>query len=172
MIPRFVYTIVICLNLTGVGSIWAQGGYGGMRSQPPPSKPVPTAPTTVRQQQQQKKTEHVIVAGGSDVTAGIQQYVDAASKKSSDKKFHIKHAGQDIALGSLKVHDDRMADLGGGKYVACTDMRGADGKAYDVDFFLTGQRGNLKVTEASVHKIDGNALYSWKKQGSVWKMSR
>ena len=151
------------------GSIFAQGGYG-MRSQPPPSQPLPTAPTMMRQEKQQQVVTNQLSA--ADVTAGIKQYVDVASKKSSDKKFHLKHAGQDIALDSVKVHEDKMADLGGGKYVACTDMRGADGKSYDIDFFLSGKPGGVKITETSLHKIDGNALYSWKKQGGVWKMSR
>ena len=124
------------------------------------------------QTQTEQKKEYVVVAGGSDVTAGIQQYVEAARGKSSDKKLHIKHADQDIALDALKVHDDRMADLGGGKYVACTSMQGGDGKSYDIDFFLSGQRGNLAVSKVSVHKVNGEALYSWKKQGGVWKMSK
>ena len=36
-------------------------------------------------------------------------------------------------------------DLGGGKYFACVDMKGTDGKTYDIDFFLTGLAGNMKV---------------------------
>ena len=136
----------------------------------PPSAPRSQPP--MQQQQKQKQQVATEQIGAADVSGRIKQYVDAASKKSSDKKFHLKHEGQDIALDSLKVHDDRMADLGGGKYVACTDMRGADGKSYDVDFFLTEKPGNVRITQASLHKIDGNALYSWKKQGGVWKMSR
>ena len=150
------------------GQLKAQG-YGG--SQPRTAQP--TQPTSSQPQQSQpQKQEHVVVSGGSDVTVAVQQYVQAADAKSPDKKLHVKHAGQDVALGSLKVHEDRMADLGGGKYVACTNMRGGDGKAYDIDFFLAGERGNLKVTKTSVHKVDGNVLYSWTKKGGVWKMSQ
>ncbi len=125
----------------------------------------------VHQEKQQENTTQEQVTG-PEVSTAIQQYVDASSKKTADKKFHVKHDGKDIALGSLKIHDDRMASLGGGKFVACTDMRGGDGKSYDIDFFLGGKPGSVRVTQASVHKIDGNALYSWKKQGGVWKMSR
>src|SRR6266513_3356736 len=151
MITRFMFMVVIGLLITSSETIWAQG-YGGMRSQPPPSQPLPTAPPmTMRQQKQQQVTTDQLSA--ADVTSGIKQYVDAASKKSSDKKFHVKHEGKDIALDSVKVHEDKMADLGGGKYVACTDMRGADGKSYDIDFFLNGKPGSVKVTQTSVHKI-------------------
>jgi hypothetical protein len=168
MITRFTFIGFAALLMTPAALLQAQG-YGGMHNQPQ-SRAMPTAPpTTVRQQKQEVVSSQLSAA---DVTSGITQYVDAASKKSSDKKFHMKHAGQDIALGSLKVHDDRMADLGGGKYVACTNMQGADGKSYDIDFFLSGAPDHVKITETSLHKIDGNALYSWKKQGGVWKKSR
>ncbi len=56
----------------------------------------------------------------------------------------------------------------GGKYFACVDMKGTDGKTYDIDFFLTGQPGKMKVTETSVHKIDGKPLYDWKEENGTW----
>jgi hypothetical protein len=43
-----------------------------------------------------------------------------------------------------------------------------DGKTYDIDFFLTGQPGKMKVTETSVHKIDGKPLYNWKEENGKW----
>jgi len=69
----------------------------------------------------------------------------------------------------VKVHDDRLQDLGGGKYFACVDMKGTDGKTYDIDFFLTGQPGKMKVSETSVHKIDGKPLYNWKEDNGKWQ---
>ena len=104
----------------------------------------------------------------ADISAGIKKNIDAESKTSSDSKFHVKHEGQDLALELIKVHDDRLSDLGGGKYFACVDMKGADGKTYDIDFFLTGQPGNMSVTETSVHKIDGKPLYNWKEENGKW----
>src|SRR5206468_976267 len=98
----------------------------------------------------------------ADISAGIKKNIDAQTKKSSDSKFHVKYEGQDLALDLVKVHDDRLSDLGGGKYFACVDMKSTDGKTYDIDFFLTGQPGKMKVTETSVHKIDGKPLYNWK----------
>jgi hypothetical protein len=165
-----MFTVITALVVASGGSLRAQMYGGGMQRSGPSSQPMPrTQPPTQQTQKQPVATEQI---GAADVSGGIKQYVDAASNKSSDKKFHLKHEGQDIALDSLKVHEDRMADLGGGKYVACTNMRGADGKSYDIDFFLTGKPGSVRITQASLHKIDGNALYSWKKQGGVWKMSR
>ncbi len=104
----------------------------------------------------------------ADISAGIKKNIDTESKKSSDGKFHTKYEGQDLALDLTKVHDDRLQDLGGGKYFACVDMKGTDGKTYDIDFFLTGQPGQMKVTETSVHKIDGKPLYNWKEENGTW----
>jgi hypothetical protein len=104
----------------------------------------------------------------ADISAGIKKNIDAETKKSSDDKFHVKHEGQDLALDLIRVHDDRLQDLGDGKYFACVDMKGTDGKTYDIDFFLTGQPGKMKVTETSVHKIDGKPLYNWKEENGKW----
>jgi len=104
----------------------------------------------------------------ADISSGIKKNIDAESKKSSDGKFHVKYEGQYLALDLIKVHDDRLSDLGGGKYFACVDMKGADGKTYDIDFFLTGQPDKMKVTETSVHKIDEKPLYNWKEENGKW----
>jgi len=104
----------------------------------------------------------------ADISTGIKTNIDAKGKKSPDGKFHATHEGQDLALDLIKVHDDRLQDLGGGKYFACVDMKAVDGKTYDIDFFLTGQPGKMKVTETSVHKIDGKPLYNWKEENGKW----
>ena len=104
----------------------------------------------------------------ADISAGIKKHIDSESKQSAAKKFHVKYQGQDLALDLMKVHDDRLQDLGGGKYFACVDMKGTDGKTYDIDFFLTGQAGQMKVTDTSVHKIDGKPLYNWKEENGKW----
>lgn len=105
----------------------------------------------------------------ADISTGIRQNIEAETKKGSDGKFHVKHEGQDLALDLIRVHDDRLQDLGDGKYFACVDMKGTDGKTYDIDFFLTGQPGKMKVTDTSVHKIDGKPLYNWKEDNGTWK---
>lgn len=105
----------------------------------------------------------------ADISSGIKKNIDAQSKKSSDSKFHVTYEGQDLPLDLIRVHDDRLSDLGGGKYFACVDMKAADGKTYDIDFFLTGQPGKMKVTETSVHKIEGKPLYNWKEENGKWQ---
>jgi len=126
-------------------------------------------------EQPKKGGEHPKTGGAekgvstADISAGIKKNIDGQSKKSADQKFHVKYEGQDLALDLVKVHDDRLSDLGGGKYFACVDMKATDGKTYDIDFFLTGQPGKMKVTETSVHKIDGKPLYNWKEENGKWQ---
>jgi hypothetical protein len=104
----------------------------------------------------------------ADISAGIKSNISAKSKESPDGKFHVTHESQDLSLDLTKVHDDRLQDLGDGKYFACVDMKGTDGKTYDIDFFLTGQPGKMNVTDTSVHKIDGKPLYNWKEENGKW----
>jgi hypothetical protein len=48
-------------------------------------------------------------------------------------------------------------------------MKAANGAIYDIDFFITVHPGTLSVTEASVHKINGKALYNSKQEDGAWK---
>jgi hypothetical protein len=105
----------------------------------------------------------------SDVSSGLKEFISGYSAKSPDKKFHIPFQRKDLALDLVKVHDDRFSSLGGNKYFACVDMKGKDGRMYDIDFFMVMQPSKLTVTETSVHKINGKPLYNWKQEGGVWK---
>jgi hypothetical protein len=151
MFSRLITTVVIALFFTPAAPVLAQEH--------------PEHPKKTTEHPKQGAEKNVSTA---DISAGIKKNIDAQSKKSSDRKFHVKYEGQDLALDLVRVHDDRLSDLGGGKYFACVDMKAADGKTYDIDFFLTGQPGQMKVTETSVHKIDGKPLYDWKEENGKW----
>jgi hypothetical protein len=105
----------------------------------------------------------------STVSAGLKEFISGYAAKSADKKFHLPYQRKNLALDLIKVHDDRFSSLGGNKYFACVDMKGADGKVYDIDFFMVVQADKLTVTETAVHKINGKPLYNWKQEGGVWK---
>jgi hypothetical protein len=105
----------------------------------------------------------------SDVSAGLKEFISGYAAKSADKKFHMPYQRKDLALDLVKVHDDRFSSLGGNKYFACVDMKGNDGKIYDIDFLMAVQPGKLNVTQTSVHKINGKPLYNWKEEKGVWK---
>jgi hypothetical protein len=108
----------------------------------------------------------------SDVSDGLKTFISGYAAKSADKKFHMPYNRKDLSLDLIKVHDNRFSSLGGNKYFACVDMKGTDGKIYDIDFLMAVQPGKLTVTQTSVHKINGKPLYNWKEQNGVWKKVR
>ena len=105
----------------------------------------------------------------SDASDGLKRFISGYAAKSPDKKFHIPYNRKNLALDLVKVHDDRFSSLGGNKYFACVDMKGTDGKMYDIDFSMAVQGSKLNITETSVHKINGKPLYNWKQDGGIWK---
>jgi hypothetical protein len=93
----------------------------------------------------------------ADIAIAIENDIDNERKKSNDKKFHVNYRGKDLALALIRIHDDPLSSLGGGKYFACADMKAADSIIYDIDFFIAGQSGSMKVTGTSVHKVNGKS---------------
>jgi hypothetical protein len=133
----------------------------------PRAQPPMRLPQQVTQPQPRNIQTHLVST--SDISGGIKKQIARDQKKSSDRKFHVRYQGKDLTLDFIKVHDDRLSNLGGGKYFACVDMKGTDGKTYDIDFFMAGKPGAMNVTETSVHKINGKPLYNWKEERGVWK---
>jgi len=82
---------------------------------------------------------------------GVKGYLDQQLATSKDKKFHVALNGKDLALSPVKFHEEKK--LGGNKSAAAVDMKGADGKTYEIDFVLSGNQ----VTGASVAKVNGKA---------------
>ena len=160
MITRVIIALFVALFFAPAATILAQEHPEHPKKTTEPPKQGPEHP---------KKGGAEKQVSTADISAGIRKNIDAQSKKGADGKFRVKYEGQDLALDLVKVHDDRLQDLGGGKYFACVDMKATDGKTYDIDFFLTGQPGKMKVTETSVHKIDGKPLYNWKEENGKWQ---
>jgi hypothetical protein len=165
MITRLVATVSVSLFLTRSLPLLAAGEHPG--SQQPPLQQLPQGTTTSSQSSVQ-----TMEASAADVSAGLKKYIDGYARKSTDKKFHVRYRGKDLPMDLIKVHDDRLSSLGGDKYFACVDMKGSDGKIYDIDFFMAVGARSLKITETSVHKINGKPLYNWEEEKGVWKKVR
>ena len=164
MITRFIIAAAVALFFTPTMSNFAQ-----------------EHPEHPKKKEETKKGEHPKKGGEhpqkgegkevstAEISTGIKKHISSESKNSSDKKFHVNHEGKDLALDLIRVHDDRLSSLGEGKYFACVDMKATDGTTYDIDFFMSGKPGDMKVTETSVHKVNGKPLYNWKEENGVWK---
>ena len=115
------------------------GGYSQPQSQPPQSSTGG----------QQKTTTSTTTK--TTYPQGVKGYLDQQLATSKDKKFHVALNGKDLALNPVKFHEEKK--IGGNKSSAVVDMKGADGRIYEIDFALSGNQ----VTGASVGKVNGKS---------------
>src|SRR6266516_5526107 len=137
MISRLIIAAAIALFFTPAALIVAQEH---------PEHPKKTTEHPKKGAEHPKKGGAEKQVSTADISAGIKKNIDAQSKKGTDSKFHVNYQGQDLALDLVRVHDDRLSDLGDGKYFACVDLKAIDGKTYNIDIFLNGQASKMKVT--------------------------
>jgi len=103
MITRFILAVCVALFLTPAATAPAQEHPEHPTNAPPPSFPSEQVRTGAATQRSVRMT---------DISAGIKKHIATETKKASDRKFHVKHQGKDLALDLVKVHDDRLSDLG------------------------------------------------------------
>lgn len=108
-----------------------------------------------------------------EIARGIKSFIDR-STEAGGGVFHVKDDSLELNMRLVRVHTEYLANLGPGSYFACVDLADESGDVYDVDFFLEGTPGDMKVTRTSVHKLNGKPFYTWKqnKKDKTWeKMS-
>ena len=96
----------------------------------------------------------------ADIQAGIEKYIEEQTRL-NEGYYKLPFKDKDLRLKLVRVHTEYLANLGPRYHFACVDLAGTDGEVYDVDFFLAGDPGAMSVTETSVHKINGQPLYTW-----------
>ncbi len=136
--------IIIAAAIASFGSQLAfgqMGGYGGGMKQ---TQPQPPSSSGQSNQTQTTTTPTVM-------PVGVKAYLDSQMASSKDKKFHVALNGKDLALTPIKIREEKK--LGGGKSSTPVDMKGTDGRTYEIDFVLSGGQ----VTGASVGKVNGKA---------------
>jgi hypothetical protein len=166
MTPRLIISVFVGLVFAPGLPLFATGEHPNLPQQSQQQQLPPGGTTSSQSATQTMETSQ------ADIAAGLKKYIDSSTRKSADRKFHVRYSGKDLPLDLIKVHDDRFSSLGANKYFACVDMKGADGKIYDIDFFMAVRGRTLNVTETSVHKIKGKPLYNWKEEKGVWKKVR
>jgi hypothetical protein len=135
-------TRILCAVVaSGISSVaFAQmGGYGGGMTQSQP--------------QSQTSGDHMQTTTKTKTTypQGVKGYLDQQMANSKDKKFHVSLNGKDLALSPVKFHEEKK--LSGGKGSEAVEMKGPDGKIYEIDFVLS----NNQVTNASIGKVNGKS---------------
>ena len=104
----------------------------------------------------------------NDIKAGIEKHIEDLSEENGGF-FPISFEGKEMKLKLVRVHMEYLANLGPRRHFACVDLASEDGNVYDVDFFLSGDPGNMTVTETTVHKLNVRPFYLWREQeDGVW----
>lgn len=105
----------------------------------------------------------------ADVEQGIRAYIDRETE-ARQGYFHVENDSLDLNLKLVRVHTEYLSVLGPNDFFACVDLATSDGDVYDVDFFLTGEVGNMDVTRTDIHKRNGQPFYTWKrKEDNTWQ---
>lgn len=104
----------------------------------------------------------------ADIQAGIERHIEERTR-AGNGSFAIDHEGGTLRLRLVRVHTEYLANLGPDEHFACVDLVNDDGRVFDVDFFLTGPAGGMRVTETIVHKLNGKPYYVWEQRDdSTW----
>jgi len=99
----------------------------------------------------------------ADIQAGIEKYIEEQVRLGKGY-FKIPFENKELHLKLVRVHTEYLANLAPQEHFACVDLASIEGHVYDVDFFLSGDPGNMTITETSIHKTNGQPLYVWKQR--------
>ena len=101
----------------------------------------------------------------------IEAYIQkAAADNNGNFPVTDEKTGEKLQMKLINVHRERLSKVGPEEYFACVDFKSAEGKMYDVDFFMKGSsKDNLTFSEFMIHKVQGKARYTWYEENGVWK---
>jgi transglutaminase-like putative cysteine protease len=116
--------------------------------------------------QAESKPARVSIA---EIEEGIKAYIEQ-EKEANGGYFVVNDEKRQLRLKLVRVHTEYLSNLGPSKHFACVDLADEKGDIYDVDFFMEGEPGAMKVTETSLHKLNGKPFYSWKQMvDKTWR---
>ena len=105
----------------------------------------------------------------ADLEKAIRANIDEAAK-ANNGRFPAKDdvLNKTWQLTLVRVHTDKLTQLDASTYFACVDFKADDGTLVDVDFYFKDDAGQLKRTDTTVHKINGQPRYNYEKKGDFW----
>jgi len=112
---------------------------------------------------------HLTEVTTESLAQSITDYVQAETTRQGGV-FPVNDPEQQTKLGLTlsTVHRERLSQLADGRYFACADFKGRDGRTYDVDIFMRQESTGLTPTEIIVHKQDGKPRFNWVERNGVW----
>ncbi len=106
-----------------------------------------------------------VAFGEKDVKDAITKHIQTLSPQGVMSLIDADDHGKLLKLSFVKIHDP-VRKLKNNTYFACTDFHISDDspKVYDIDFWLTPFKGQLKVTRTKVHKDPVLVGTKWEKK--------
>lgn len=101
-------------------------------------------------------------------TAITNQIQSVQQKNNGVYTMKDDKAGKTWSMKLDHVHRERLARIDDTTYFACTDFRSDDGHTVDVDFFMKDDGNKLVMSDAAIHKVDGQPRYNWKEKDGYW----
>ncbi len=85
--------------------------------------------------------------------------------------IHDDKLNKDWDLRVVKVHKDRIVQLGPNKFFACSDFKSVkpgEKDKLDLDFFATKNTdGSWSIDRALIHKVNGKPRYNWSEKNEM-----
>ena len=115
---------------------------------------------------EKKKIKKVSIA---EIEDGIKANIDQQVEENGGY-FLLEHDSGQLKLKLVRVHTEYLSNLGPNSHFACVDLADVGGDVFDVDFFMEGEPGSMKVTQTTIHKLNGRPYYTWKqnKEDKTW----
>jgi hypothetical protein len=97
-----------------------------------------------------------------DYSRAVESFVMEETKKDGGLKVPDAVLNKTWNLKLLRIHKNRIADLGNGRYFACADLKENGSKTkVDVDFYATKTDMGWKVDEVVLHKVKGKPRFTY-----------
>jgi hypothetical protein len=129
--------------------------YGQIPSQVPAQRtfsPQQPAPTPIQSRIPAKRPTPAKPTPTPVPPPDVKAYVDKQVGNSKDKKFHMTVNGKDLPL--TPFHFWAARSTGFNTTSTHIDMRGDDGRVYDIEFATTG----AQISSIRIHRINGEAV--------------
>ena len=92
----------------------------------------------------------------------VNDYVKTESKKSGSFVVHDDVLKKDWNLKMVRVHTDRIVELGNNEFFACADLKDAGAKTpLDLDFYVKKDGDSWVMQKVLVHKVAGKPRYTY-----------
>lgn len=96
-------------------------------------------------------------------------HVKAESKKAGGFLVHDDVLKKDWKLKMLKIHTDRIVELGQDRFFACADLQQLAGKKtkLDLDFYVKKEGDRWVMEKVLVHKVAGKLRYTYNDKNEI-----